>query len=144
VIRLLLPETLAGQMRRWAEAAYPREACGLLLGHRDQGGWVAEEWLPAANVHPEPLRHFELDPATHIATLRRLRAEGGEQRLIGHFHSHPDGEARPSATDLSMAEDPDCLWLILSVSQGQACQMTAWKPLPGQAFQPISLILRQK
>jgi len=130
-----------------AEAAYPEEFCALLLGRSlPDGGWRLEDYRPAANVHPQPRRHFELDPAVHIATLRELRQNrDGKERglcLLGHIHSHPDAKAEPSATDLSMAHDPEMLWLILSVRRGKAEHLTAWRPPNPQnpdRFAPVRL-----
>ena len=42
--------------------------------------------------------------------LRRLR--GTQTRIIGCFHSHPDGAPEPSATDRASAFESDFLWLI--------------------------------
>jgi hypothetical protein len=55
-----------------ATMAHPRECCGLLLG---QGARI-ERAVPAANVHPDPERHFEIDPAALIAAHRAARAAG--------------------------------------------------------------------
>lgn len=89
-----------------AAAAAPCEACGLLLG---QGAHIAAA-IPAANVHPEPLRHFEIDPAALIAAHKAAR-QGGPQ-VLGYFHSHPNGLARPSATDAAMAAGDGRIWAI--------------------------------
>lgn len=89
-----------------AEEAHPNEACGLLLGT----GTQIETALPAANVHPEPQRHFEIDPAALIAAHKAARA-GGPQ-VLGYFHSHPNGLARPSATDAASASSDGRIWAI--------------------------------
>lgn len=85
------------------------EVCGLLLGW--PGRIEAAE--PAANVHPDPLRFFELDPAALFAALRRAR--GGGPVLIGHYHSHPTGLAEPSAVDAAAADAATgLLWMIIA------------------------------
>lgn len=108
-------------------AAHPRECCGLLLG---SGGRI-EAALPTANVHPEPARHFEIDPAALIAAHRAAR-EGGPQ-VLGYYHSHPNGLAEPSATDLAMASGDGRLWAIVA-----AGDVTWWRD--GEAgFEPLCL-----
>lgn len=82
------------------------EICGLLFGTDN----VIARAEPAANVAAEPRDSFEIDPAALFAALRAER--GGALRLIGHYHSHPNGNAMPSARDLAAAE-PGKLWLIL-------------------------------
>lgn len=86
-----------------------RERCGLLLGEADR----VLDWAPAANVHPLPERHFELDPAVLIAAERRARMDGG-LAVLGHYHSHPNGPAAPSASDADAAMPDGRLWLIVN------------------------------
>jgi len=76
-----------------------REVCGLLFG---DDGLIADA-LPAANVHPDPARHFEVDPAALIAAHRHAR--GGGPRLIGAYHSHPSGSTQASIEDAQSAEN---------------------------------------
>ncbi len=90
-----------------SKAALPEEACGLLFGVDD----AVSGWIPTANVAAYPARHFEIDPATLIAALRAER-DGGEQ-VIGYWHSHPSGDARPSTTDADSAAPDGRYWLII-------------------------------
>lgn len=99
--RLLL-EALLG-----AAAATPHsEVCGLLFGEKDR----IEAFQPTDNVAARPRDAFEIDPRALFTALRAERASG--PRLIGHYHSHPNGRAEPSAADLA-ASEPGKLWLIL-------------------------------
>ncbi len=84
------------------------ERCGLLFGTDAAIAAVR----PCANVAAAPARRFELDPAALIAALRAERAGG--PRLVGHYHSHPDGQAMPSATDAAAAAPDGRLWLIVA------------------------------
>ena len=113
------PSTSSGRTELWvarsawaemaahAARALPDEACGILLGSPGR----IEQALPAANVAPDPARRFEIDPAALIAAHRAAR-EGGSP-VIGYYHSHPDGLARPSAIDRAMAAHDDAVWAIL-------------------------------
>lgn len=106
-----------------AEAAYPNECCGLLVGRREGAGETAifdiTEAVPAPNVAPEPARHFEVDPAVLLATHRAARDAGLE--ILGPYHSHPNGAAQPSPTDTARAADAGMagtageVWLIVPV-----------------------------
>lgn len=97
-----------------AEAA-PLEACGLLFGSDG-----VERASVEANVSDDPARRFEIDPAALIAALRAERA-GGEG-VIGYWHSHPSGDATPSATDAAMAAADGKLWVIVAEDA-----VTAWR-----------------
>ena len=91
-----------------AAKAHPLECCGLLLG---RGGTVNAA-QPAANVHPGPADHFEIDPAALIAAHRAARA-GGPQ-VLGYYHSHPNGRAGPSAADQAQASGDGRIWAIVA------------------------------
>lgn len=90
-----------------AARAHPQECCGLLLGEGDR---VAEA-RPAANVHPEPTRHFEIDPQALVDAFREGRS-GGSQ-VVGYYHSHPNGHPLPSANDCEHAGDGR-VWAIVA------------------------------
>ena len=84
-----------------------REVCGLLLGGAD----VVEVIVEAANVAADPARAFEIDPRVQIDAVKAAR--GGGPRVIGCYHSHPSGVARPSQRDLEVAE-MGSTWLIIA------------------------------
>lgn len=95
-------------MRAAAEAAHPHEACGILLG----AGTRITAALKAANVHPTPATHFEIDPQALIDAHRAARAGGAQ--VVGYFHSHPQGEPIPSTTDRACASGDGMVWAILA------------------------------
>jgi proteasome lid subunit RPN8/RPN11 len=97
-------------------AAETAEICGLLLGR----GNAISAIRPAVNVASDPCRHFEIDPATLIAAHRAARGDG--PAVLGHYHSHPSGLARPSAADAAQAATDGALWLIVA---GDA--VTLWR-----------------
>ena len=110
---LHLPKPLAGTVLEAAARAYPRECCGLIEGIEHSDGWQALAVHETANVATEPERRFLIDPQAQFDLLRRLRSS--ERRIVGCFHSHPDGTAAPSARDLDEAStilgiDPATLW----------------------------------
>lgn len=112
-----------------AAAAHPREACGILLGEANR----ISAFVEAANVHPTPETHFEIDPQALIDAYRAERA-GGPQ-IAGYFHSHPSGDPAPSATDRALAGHDGRVWAILG-----GAQLTLWRDDP-EGFQPLSLAI---
>lgn len=115
---------------RQAAASPAAEVCGLLLGAAGLAAEDVRTALPAANVAADPARRFELDPAALIAAHRRARA-GGEA-VLGHYHSHPSGDVRPSARDAAMAFEANALWLICAPDGRWAL----WRALPDAAEAP--------
>lgn len=114
-----------------AAAAHPHEACGLLLGTATH----IETAQATANVHPEPAHHFEIDPAALIAAHKAAR--GGGPQIIGYFHSHPNGLARPSATDAASAAHDGRIWAIAA-----AGAVSLWCDAPS-GFEPLSYVLKE-
>jgi proteasome lid subunit RPN8/RPN11 len=117
-------------IRAAARAAMPLEACGLLIG---LAGDAVSRLEPATNVAAEPARRFEVDPRELLALHRKLR--GTPESLIGHWHSHPNGVAVPSACDREMVSDPDMAWVIFAAPDGP---MRAWRPVDG-GFEEIPI-----
>ena len=121
-----------------AEAAWPEEACGLLVGRTGPGAvWRADRVEPAANIADDRRRRFEVDPGVRIGLERELR--GTDRAVIGVYHSHPDGPARPSATDRDLVYEPHLVWLITAVRDGQAVHTAAWMPT-GDGFRHLPIV----
>ena len=109
-----------------AEASHPLECCGLLLGEGDH----ISEARPAANVHPDPARFFEIDPQTLIDAHREARSGG--PALVGYYHSHPLGPPEPSATDRAQGTGDGRVWAI--VGEGR---IAFWRDAK-DGFEPLS------
>ncbi|RGP39934.1 Desampylase [Altererythrobacter insulae] len=98
-------------IRTQALAAGPRECCGILLG---EGGRITQA-LATPNSHALPETHFEID-AQSLIDAHRAEREGGPG-ILGYYHSHPTGEAAPSATDQAMAAGDGRIWVIVAGDQ---------------------------
>jgi proteasome lid subunit RPN8/RPN11 len=107
---LHLTAELAARVLMAASRAYPNECCGLIEGADVADGWRALAIHEAKNIADDPRRRFLIDPQAQFELMRRLR--GAETRIIGCFHSHPDGEAKPSAADRAEAYESGFLYLI--------------------------------
>lgn len=83
------------------------ECCGLLAG-RDG---VISAIYPAANALASATA-YEIAPAELFRLMREIRKRGLE--LLGIYHSHPNGENRPSRRDIERAYYPDTAYFILS------------------------------
>ena len=119
------------QMVKAAEACYPKECCGLLTGVKlVTHGHTVIRVIPSPNVHQNGGGdRFEVDPGVRLNLMRELGEIGdreiGPERLIGHYHSHPDHSAFPSDQDLKCAFEPELFWIILGIQKGQVHQVCA-------------------
>lgn len=110
-------------------ATYPLECCGLIVGTVSGTEIEVTEVRPSKNLTSgDPTRSFELDPKLRFDVMREMESRDDSVDIIGHYHSHPDGPAAPSATDLSMVYEPQMIWLICRVSRSGTTHIGAFKP----------------
>jgi proteasome lid subunit RPN8/RPN11 len=133
-VRLILSKAQDADLRAAALKAYPRECCGLLVGH-GAAEVIVTGVIPAANLADDPAQRFLIDPQVQFDQLRALRA--GPERIVGHYHSHPDGRAELSRHDRAMADDPEAVWVVMAVEDGRTVLPRAFR-CPGEA-PPISV-----
>ena len=121
---LCIPASAMAALQAHAEEEYPRECCGVLLGRGAGEERRVTRVIRCTNTRPEPDR-YHIEPAELIAAQKAARAEGSA--LVGFYHSHPDQPPQWSATDLAEAYWPDCSYVIVSVKQGRAAEIRAFR-----------------
>jgi proteasome lid subunit RPN8/RPN11 len=130
------------RLKLLAEAAYPEEFCGILLGRRDLAGSRVARLLPTPNVHGNPRRAYSISPAAVIAAQRKSREH--DLQILGFVHSHPDHAAEPSASDLDQALWMGCIYGIVSVHAGTYSEVAFYRlegeRLEERHFVPVELI----
>jgi proteasome lid subunit RPN8/RPN11 len=127
-----LGQDVRAQMIAHARDAYPDECCGLLVGV----GSRIEQCVRVRNVDPRPAVRYAIDPAGHIALVRRLR--GTAQSIVGCYHSHPAGPPAPSESDVAEAYYPEFVWVIVSAHGPHAGEIAAFRIQGGIAC-PVPL-----
>jgi len=128
--------SLAPRLAALAEADPEREVCGLVVAGPGGGQAI----FPARNVAGAAAERYEIDPAAHLALARRLRVEGGS--IVAVYHSHVDGPARLSATDLEDALDggrpvlPGVDQVVIGMAQGKAVEVQVFRFF-GARYEPL-------
>lgn len=92
-LELVIPDSILVELRAHAAAEHPRECCGILAG-RD--GTVSLR-LPIRNDAASPTAYYT-NTRDLLDAQKTIRAAGLVELAI--YHSHPNGEAVPSQTDL--------------------------------------------
>lgn len=108
----------------------PNEACGLVLRALEGVALVAHE---TKNMSQDPSRFFQIPPEEVLAAKR-------EKRLVGYYHSHPEGDHTPSPADMANAEECGLPSFVYGVRSGVlGCYVPrGWRaPLEGRAFVPM-------
>ena len=105
-----------------AEATYPKEGCGVMLG----SDGVVKEAVPVPNSYTGPQEDFfVMDPQDLYGVDRDARTKGME--VVGIFHSHPDCDAYFSKRDL----ENSCSWfsyVVLSIKNGRFDHANSYRP----------------
>jgi proteasome lid subunit RPN8/RPN11 len=130
-----LPEAIRGALIEHAQAEYPNEMCGVVVGddYAADGG-LALRWEPARNAEASPMRY-----AVHPKDLLRLTIEtdDADEVFWAIAHSHVRSPAVPSLTDIGVAQYPDALYVLVSLSEDEADPVSgepsvrAWRILDG-------------
>jgi desampylase len=112
-MELVVTRSVLEAMFAHAARTHPEECCGLLLGEPPSGrADLVACAEPTRNVSTDPACRFEIDPQALIDAHRAERAGG--RALLGYYHSHPTGQAEPSATDRAQASEDGRIWAIVA------------------------------
>src|SRR5918912_3135742 len=111
-------------MVRHAQATYPNECCGAMIGSIEDGDKVVRAALPLENSFAGAQNaRYELRPEDLLRADREARSRNMD--LVGIYHSHPDCGAYFSETDLRNS----CPWysfVVLSIQNGQFDHACSW------------------
>ncbi len=145
---VVLPSAVERGIRFACARAYPEEGCGLLLSEPNAPGNGSETSEAPAIGAAVPMpnssagdRRWSYRIAPEL--LRGVEPYGGDgRRVLGCFHSHPDGPAAPSEPDRARAW-PGLIYLIVGVP------ITGFGPMRafglGEGGDPLpELVLRQE
>ena len=118
-----LPGSLAEEIRRHGEAAYPAECCGALVGRIEGEDKEVVRLAPAVNRRTDDPHRYLISPDD----LRRLDAEvrAAGLEIVGYYHSHPDHPAAPSAFDADHAW-PWYSYVIVRIDRGRGAELASW------------------
>ena len=105
-----LPATIQTQLFEHAKEIAPIESCGY-LGGKDG---VVTTFYPMTNVDNSH-EHFSFDPKEQFQAVKQARKAG--ESLIGVYHSHPETPARLSEEDIKLFNDPEPVYIIVSLKE---------------------------
>jgi proteasome lid subunit RPN8/RPN11 len=137
---VVIPRSVYNDLTRWADAAYPHEGCGLLIGRFAAGGkkevvrfaklsnrLLSGEKIPVSNLPAERntgKTEFVMDPDQFNQEM--LKAAQEDLDVVGVIHTHPDHPPRPSQIDSSQPFLAQWSNIIVSVEKGKTKEMKSW------------------
>jgi [CysO sulfur-carrier protein]-S-L-cysteine hydrolase len=130
-----LPAGILTEVVRQAEAGYPEEVCGIIIGHPEAPEtYRVRRVTNIANREPQEdpggvprdaRTAYKMDPLEQLRVLREVDQCGWE--VVAFYHSHPDHDAYFSHMDRERAVGPDgepiwpgAAYLVVSVMGGRA------------------------
>jgi len=125
-------------IREHVVRVYPNEGCGVLVGLDQLGARRVDYAVATRNGEAHPQRRYRIAPEEFLAAERQARARG--LAVVGFYHSHPDREPEPSASDAAEAW-PHYTYLIVAVRAGVAGGAGAWRfSGDGFAAEPLTVL----
>jgi proteasome lid subunit RPN8/RPN11 len=105
-----LDEVFVKEMVAHGLREFPNECCGLIAA---DGDGRPVKVFPMRNADASPVT-YRFDAGQHLQVLNELEANGWEMWAI--YHSHTHSRAYPSETDVAEARNPECVYVIMSLS----------------------------
>jgi proteasome lid subunit RPN8/RPN11 len=112
-------------IRTEAEAAYPNECCGVLIGHADDAK-VVDGIIPVHNAREESEQFHRFTIESDDLLRAEQIAQSQHCDVLGFYHSHPDHPAVPSDYDREHAL-PFYSYVITAVYNGVTKDVASWE-----------------
>lgn len=125
---LALDAGIADRLIALARDALPAEACALLSG---PDATRATRVHPARNALASRYR-YDLHPEDLVRIVTAVEAAG--EAIVAIFHSHPDGPATLSASDVRESRW-DVVQLVAGLAPGGGVELRAWRIADGEALE---------
>jgi proteasome lid subunit RPN8/RPN11 len=96
-----------------ARRDHPDEACGVVAG--PEGSDRPERFVPMLNAAMSPT-FYEFDSGDLFRLYKEMDERDEEPVVI--YHSHTATEAYPSRTDITLAQEPNAHYVLVSTRDG--------------------------
>ena len=111
--KLNIPQSIIDDMISHSQEELPNESCGYLAGKDGE----IKKIFRMTNIDKSP-EHFSFDPKEQFQVVKEARDQG--LSLLSVYHSHPETPARLSEEDLKLLNDPNMVYIIVSMKEEKA------------------------
>lgn len=133
---LVIRRDLVDAMVAHARADHPDEACGVLAG--PEGRDRPERHIAMLNAERSPT-FYRFDSMEQLKVWRALDDAGESPIVI--YHSHTATEAYPSRTDISLAQEPDAHYVLVSTRDPHQHELRSYRILDGVVTEePVTIV----
>lgn len=118
-----------------------RERAGILYGMVDGTTAYVAGGAELQNVSADPTHSYEFDPGVQAESWARV--EGWGYEVLAVWHTHPEGPAGPSSTDIAFAM-PWLLYPVLSPGEGAQPEVRVFRLTDTEGgYEEVSLEVQQ-
>jgi proteasome lid subunit RPN8/RPN11 len=133
---LVIRRDLVEAMVAHARADHPDEACGVITG--PEGSDRPERFIAMANAERSPT-FYRFDSGEQLKVWRAMDAADEVPVVI--YHSHTATEAYPSRTDVSLAQEPDAHYVLVSTRDPDEHELRSYRITDGVVTEePVDIV----
>jgi len=133
---LELPRALADAMISHARRDHPDEACGVLAG--PAGSDRPARVIEMLNAARSPT-FYEFDSMEQLRVWREM--DDGDEEPVVIYHSHTATEAYPSRTDISLAQEPNAHYVLVSTADPDEAVVRSYRIVDGAVSEePVRVV----
>ncbi|MDF3339695.1 M67 family metallopeptidase [Mycolicibacterium septicum] len=133
---LVIRRDLVEAMVAHARADHPDEACGVIAG--PEGADRPERFIAMVNAERSPT-FYRFDSMEQFKVWRSM--DEADEVPVVIYHSHTATEAYPSRTDISLAQEPDAHYVLVSTRDPQEHELRSYRILDGVVTEePVSIV----
>ena len=133
---LLIRADLVDAMVAHARADHPDEACGVIAG--PEGADRPERFIAMLNAERSPT-FYRFDSGEQLKVWRSM--DDADEVPVVIYHSHTATEAYPSRTDISLAQEPDAHYVLVSTRDPHEHELRSYRIVDGAVTEePVSIV----
>ncbi len=133
---LVIRRDLVEAMVAHARADHPDEACGVIAG--PEGSDRPERFIEMVNAERSPT-FYRFDSMEQFKVWRSM--DEADEVPVVIYHSHTATEAYPSRTDISLAQEPDAHYVLVSTRDPQEHELRSYRIVDGVVTEePVTIV----
>ncbi|MEU5690269.1 M67 family metallopeptidase [Actinosynnema sp. NPDC020468] len=133
---LVIRRDLVDAMVAHARRDHPDEACGIIAG--PEGSDRPERFVPMDNAERSPT-FYRFDSMEQLRVYREMDRDGEEPVVV--YHSHTATEPYPSRTDITLAQEPNAHYVLVSTRDPERHELRSYRILDGVVTEePVEVV----
>ena len=133
---LVIRRDMVDAMVAHARADHPDEACGVIAG--SEGSDRPERHIAMLNAERSPT-FYRFDSGEQLKVWRAM--DEADEVPVVIYHSHTATDAYPSRTDISLAQEPDAHYVLVSTRDPHEHELRSYRIIDGVVTEePVTIV----